>query len=422
MKTRRYLALIAFLALSLPCMANIEAVDLDRLPDSAGFRQSLGAVLANRAYVDHYSGDWKYPVAKDDLLASIGSFEEEVAALAAKDAANVDLSLLDLVLLGYLYNLDKPGIAALIEARAAALIAARPDDYRVLWLLGEFHASAARPVEAVSDFDRASALEGSAGPFPPAYHEARAMAFLFAGMYRNAMCAFETAATLRGVTPETYSPYAGMKKALVRPDLAATYKDSAVWEAGASAGGYRITNRAMGVSIPVAPEWKLRLTGYSPRRSIALITPQTLRDGSGRDIGISLLFWLSTAEEGYDAFVASSLASFKVVSREKRLVNGIEFEVCTWEDPSKYQAIGGAIGYFAFARLPPPAHPGTRIEYPHAAPASAGGGSPSYYALTQVLDRFDREVYVGIMMDSCHAIFDQASKLYWDLVGSTIFE
>jgi len=414
---------LAFLLAALPCHAGIEAVDLSALPPDADYRAEVESVIAHRDYADHYSFDWRYPVPKADVAAAISRLEERTAAFVETCPGNVELRLFDLVLLGYLYNLDSPGAAARIEAEGARARADFPAEYRVPWLLGEFLAGAARPVEAVREFEAALALGPPPGGFPPAFHEDLAAAYFYARMYRNAMAEYEVAAAGRGIRPTDYPVYVNLEKAFCAPDPEGEYANTAIWDLGALDDGYRLTSRAMGISVPVKPSWKLRLTGYSQRRAIAMLTPDRLRSPKGTSIGISLLFWLSVEDTSYDDFVLGLLKDFTVTSRELRTVNGIDFEVYTWEDPSKYGSIGGAIGYYVFARLPVPASPGIRIEYPRGIPETTGTG-PSYLRLGEasILDRFDREVYLGVMMDSCHDIFPQASELFWQLLGSAVLE
>jgi hypothetical protein len=424
MKPLRWPALaLAFLLAALPCHAGIEAVDLSALPASPDYRAEVESVIALRDYADHYSFDWRYPETKADVAAAVSRLEERTAALVETYPGNVDLRLFDLVLLGYLYNLDSPGAAARIEAEGARARADFPAEYRVPWLLGEFLAGAARPVEAVREFEAALALGQPPGGFPPAFHEDLAGAYFYARMYRNAMVEYEVAAAGREIRPEDYHVYGPIAEAFQAPDLDAEYANTAIWDLDVLDDGYRLTSRAMGISIPVKPSWKLRLTGYSQRRAIAMLTPDRLKSPAGTSIGISLLFWLSVEDMSYDDFVLELLKDFKVTARELRTVNGIDFEVYTWEDPSKYGNIGGAIGYYVFARLPAPSKPGLRIEYPRKIPKATGSG-PSYLQLGEasILDRFDREVYLGVMMDSCHDIFPQASELFWQLLASTVLE
>lgn len=414
---------LAFLLSALPCRADIEAVDLSALPADPDYRSAMEAALAYGGYVDHYSFDWQYPVAKADAAEAVSALEGRTAALIAANPGNCELRLFDLVLLGYLYNLDVPGTAARMETEAARARKDFPSDYRVPWLFGEFLAGAAKPVEAVREFEAALALGPPPGGYPPAFHEDLAAAFFYARMYRRAMAEYEAAAAGRGLRPEEYNVYGSLAEAFRAPELDAEYANTAIWDLDAVEDGYRLTSRALGISIPVKPSWKLRLTGYSQRRAIAVVTPDRLRNSKGASIGISLLFWLSVEDTSYDDFVLGLLKDFKVTSRELRTVNGIEFEVYTWEDPSKYGNIGGAIGYYVFARLPAPASPGMRIEYPQRIPKSTGTG-PSYLRLGEgtMLDRYNREVYLGVMMDSCHDIFPQASELFWQLLGLTVLE
>jgi len=414
---------LAFLLATLPCHADIEAIDLSALPADPDFRAEVDSVISYRDYVDHYSFDWRYPVAKADVAASVSRLEEKTVALVAAYPANVELRLFDLVLLGYLYNLDVAGTQARIEAVAARAKADFPSDYRIPWLLGEHLAGAAKPVEAMGEFEKALALAPPADSLPPAFHEDFAAACFYARMYRHAMSEYEAAAAGRGIRPADYPVYGSLEKAFSAPDIDGDYANTVIWDLDALDDGFRLTSRAMGISIPVKPSWKLRLTGYSQRRALAVLTPDRLKSPKGAAIGISLLFWLSVEDTSYEDFVLTLLKDFKVTSRELRTVNGIEFEVYTWEDPSKYGNIGGAIGYYVFARLPAPAKPGMRIEYPRRIPKSTGSG-PSYLQLAEgsILDRFGREVYLGVMMDSCHDIFPQASELFWQLLGSTVLE
>ena len=414
---------LAFLLAALPCHAGIEAVDLSALPADPDYRSGVEAVTAYSDYADHYSFDWRYPVPKAEVAAAISRLEERTAALAGTCPGNVDLRLFDLVLLGYLYNLDSPGAAARIEAEGARARADFPAEYRIPWLLGEQLAGAARPVEAVREFEKALDLAPPAASLPPAFHEDFATACFYARMYRNAMAEYETAAAGRGIRPADYPVYASLSRAFSAPDVDGEYANTSIWDLDALDDGYRLTNRAMGISIPVKPTWKLRLTGYSQRRAVAMLTPDRLESPKGRSIGISLLFWLSVEDTSYEDFVLDRLGDLKVTSRELRRVNGIDFEVYTGEDPTKYGNIGGAIGYYVFARLPAPAEPGMRIEYPRRIPESTGPG-PSYLQLAEgsILDRLDREVYLGVMMDSCHDIFPQASELFWQLLGAAVLE
>lgn len=414
---------MAFLLAALPCHAGIEAVDLSGLPADPGYRSEMETAIAYRDYADHYSFDWQYPVPKADVAAAIQGLAVRTAILAEAYPGNIELRLFDLVLLGYLYNLDSPGAAARMEAEAGRAKADFPAEYRVPWLLGEHLAGAARPVEALREFREALALAPSYGALPPAFHEDFAEARFYARMYRNAMAEYETAAAGRGIRPADYPVYASLSKAFSAPAIDGEYANTAIWDLGALDDGFRLTSRAMGISIPVKASWKLRLSGYSQRRAVAMLTPDRLRSPKGVSIGISLLFWLSVEDTSYDDFVLALLKDFKVSSREVRRVGGIDFEVYTWEDPTKYGNIGGAIGYYVFARLPAPAEPGMRIEYPRGIPESAGPG-PSYLQLAEgsILDRFDREVYLGVMMDSCHDIFPQASELFWKLLETTVLE
>ena len=98
--------------------ANIAAVNFQNLPSDTDFNQQLSKFVENSMYISVYTIKWEYPVSKDTVIAETKHFESTLSRINT-NLSNIDLCLLHIICLNYMYNLDIPQS----NDKASALIA-----------------------------------------------------------------------------------------------------------------------------------------------------------------------------------------------------------------------------------------------------------------------------------------------------------
>jgi hypothetical protein len=104
LKTLIFILLLAF---STTCYANIEAINFSNFPDDQRFRDEVNNFFEIAMYVDHYTPEWKYPIAKEVIVDQLKKLEKKTAKKISLSPKNIGLRLFQVLLLHYLYNLHE---------------------------------------------------------------------------------------------------------------------------------------------------------------------------------------------------------------------------------------------------------------------------------------------------------------------------
>jgi hypothetical protein len=414
---------ILIIAISTTSYANIEAIDFSKFPSDQQFRNEIDQLFKIITYVDHFTPDWKYPVTKDDLINQLKKLEKQTAEKISSSPKNIDLRLFQILLLHYLYNLNENENAKIINEKIITLKKNFPNEYRPFWLYGEHLAQAAKPVEAINEYKLVLNYMHDKTKLHPAFLENYSEACYFSGMFKSALDALEIASKKRNKPIDSYGMYKSLNNIFITSNIDAKYEKNECWTFAKTGNQYVIISRMLGLKLIVNKLWRINYTDYQNRKAALIITPEKLTNENGKSIGITVALFPITDEVPFDKFIDSSIKNFKVIKKEKKIINGQTLLIYEYDNPEIYKDLGGSHGYYAFIKLSYPEKPGLKIEVPLGIVSSGGsGGQIKYFRVKDIPDRFKHDVKIGIMLDSCNDIFKESSKLYFDLLENIIFE
>jgi len=420
LKTLIFILLLAF---STTCYANIEAINFSNFPDDQRFQDEVNNFFEIAMYVDHYTPEWKYPIAKEVLVDQLKKLEKQTAKKISLSPKNIDLRLFQVLLLHYLYNLHEIENFNKIKEKIASLKKDFPYEYRPYWLYGKHLAQAAVPVAAVNEYKYVLNIITDKTKLHPAFLEDYAEACYFSNMFKSALDALEIASRIRNEPINSYNMYKSLKKAFIVSNIDGKYEKNDCWIFIKSGDQYVILSRMLGLNIPVNKTWKVNYADYQKRKTALFITPDEIISKKGKNIGISIAIFPSTEEITFDEFINSFIKKSNALNKGEKIISGQSVLIYEYSNPEIYQNIGGSHGYYAFLRLPYPKQPGIKIEVPsEIINSSEQSGQVRYFAVKDIPDRFKHDVYICIMLDSCNEIFEESKKLYFESLGKMIFE
>ena len=250
-----------------------------------------------------------------------------------------------------------------------------------------------------------------------------AYACIMVQMFKTGMHILESAEKRGGTPIIAHSLYQSISKSMNDAEVENTYQDNDVWKVLKNNGKYYLQSRMLGSLLPLKDTWNLRFLGFENRKSICMITPDRLISKKGNGIQINMLIEYDAGNETYSDFRQRKQSNYPVTNHSILQINGREYDVFTFEDPSKYQNMGGAKGYYITTCLKYSPETGAKIESPIEINFNGSVNTgPGYYALTNMYNRINKDINVGILIDSSKEIFKEASDFIFSYLNDVIFE
>ena len=419
---RNILLILILFYVSAVCFANLHIIDVNKLPTNEVFGHNMATLNEIYQYVGHYSFEWNYPIDKNNLIEFLQAFHENINHV--NTANDYELNLLDTIILTYLYNLDAENIFVKIHEKIDKMKKDYPDEYRSYWLYGNFLISAAKPSEGYYEFKQMlEKFDIDLNIISLNFLYDYAYACIMVQMFKTGMYILESAEKRGGAPAAANSLYQSISKSANDVEIKNTYQEKDVWRVIKNNNNYYLQSRMLGSLLPLKETWGLRVFGIENRKSICIITPDELISKKGREIQINILIEYDIGNETYFDFRQRKQNNFPITNHSVLQINNQEYDVFTFEDPSKYQNMGGAKGYYITTCLKYSPKTGVKIELPIEMNFSGSGNDgPHYYRISDFYNRINKDINVGILVDSSEEIFEEASDFIFAYLENIIFE
>jgi hypothetical protein len=416
---KRVLPFLVWVLVAFHAPAEIRVVDLGRLAaDYPALGPDLDFVVAHLDALDHWSPEWKFSLEKGDAAARVQALEARVGDLVSSHGADVDLRLLDLTLLQYLYNLDAPGAGDRFREMSQRASEDFPGDYRPRWFRGEFFADAGRSVEAVAEYQSfLGSVQALDQVVPSALWDYAKAAYL-ATMVRTSAVVCQKFAQRTGQDLAQVPLYGIVSERLVTTDPGATYAAPDLWSVDAPGETQTVYSQVLGFRARVPGSWKLGFGGYSQGRAALTAQPPAIVSSQGKAITIHVVATFSTVAASLGDLMATNLRSlgsdYTVAAPVPRHLGSTDFLVSRVTNSHLYPDRGGMAGYAVFVACPYSETAGYNLDQPRRPPAGSG---TSYFQVQARQDRVPAPVYEMILVDSCQEIAAETDQLFFDFLA-----
>jgi hypothetical protein len=414
---------VCFMCAAALC-AETAMVDFTKLPNDAALRAGIDGLRGKEVMFRFYVPDdfWKFSPTKAQVADSVEAVFRQVESLITGGASGIDLRLYRVLLMSYLYNLDRGDYHDVILSATDELKRDFPGDYRPYWARG-FHVS-----ETMDVLDSLEDFQYIVDHFPQKelladFWDDFGRAAGLCVMPSHAMAALETAAGIRGgFTAESGDLYARIKKGLKRPEDAPDMKVEDFMKVGKIGDDFEITARPFGIRFTIPSAWEVGSLAVQKNAFIIGAQSPSIGIPGGKQASYSILLMNQARPAAtFEAFKADIMGNLK--NAVKVALDGIDarWEVYEVRDSSLYSEIGGMHGYIAFLRAAEPKVKGLAIEKLGAPPRTGEGGS-SYWVLKDLLIRYDGDIHYMVLLDSCEGIFKQSQEDFLKFMRGIVIE
>lgn len=414
-------SIILTIALSVAVTASLSAspgaINFNNVPQTDEFNEKLIAFMTAYPYLRYWANKTyeEQTQAAQILLDELNSIKKP----------NVDEQLLKLLVMRCLYNQDKC-TSQEIENLYKSIVKKFPKCAEVHWLYGNYLSTTTYSKKALEEMEKY--LEMTDGNINLYFLEDYAVTNMTCDRKLRAFYDIKRYASALKKKPEDFEVYKTLKKQIIESSPDKTYTYDQIWSAKlvkqeGDKNFYNFESSMIGTSIPVQGSWELKYTGYEDNQIVtALIKPDPVKF-KGESIGFSMILFVSPKTTS----VMDSLAGAEILKTEKKVYNGVEWTVYTYEDKSRYQDIRkGAKGYVYTATIEPTEVSGLNCETPLdlnlMLSQTNGNEQINYYKTKKTFTRLNIPLQYTIFVDSCNAIDKETEKFLDKFMSEAIFE
>jgi hypothetical protein len=181
------------------------------------------------------------------------------------------------------------------------------------------------------------------------------------------------------------------------------------------------TSRPLGIKIPVDSTWNVSLYDFNNRQSAFIITPPTIKNTKGLEIGytVAILFKSANENEKLEDYLNTFVAKYS--DKRKIILSDKYDKMMAYEviDKSMYKDIGGGHLYIIGIERKAPKYPGLLLEVP-STPPEGPAGQVNYFTATDIKTRFKGKIFYAIMLDSCEDIHELSFAVFNELFSNQI--
>jgi hypothetical protein len=400
--------------------ANTAAVNFENLPSDAMFKNQLSKFLENSKYMSVYTYKWDYSVSKDNVIADTISFESTLSRLNT-NLNSIDLCLLHIICLTYMYNLDVPQSNERASTLLKTCIQKYPNEYRFHWINGNFLCSKTHIQDGIYEF--IDVLRNEDHNIQPEFLEDFAYNCMLSNMCFNGIYALNIAAEMKGINVVQYPFYKTLKEQIIPFDVNKEFPKEQIWIPITDRNkNHYFTSTALGTSIPINSNWKVNYTNYSNHSATLMFMPERIKAKNGNDIGISMLIHYDINNQELNSYINNQIKGYTIVKKEQKKINNNEFEIFYIKDDSKYPNMGGARGIIAFTEVNKSFYSNVSVEFPMNLPSNDQGKEIGYFRPKQKFDRTDAPIKVCMVLDSCNDVFVESNTIFTKFMDDCIFE
>ncbi|HWW41407.1 hypothetical protein [Pedobacter sp.] len=325
---------------SVGAFANVNFIDISKISNESKLLIAFQSIKDNLQYIDHWSIQWTYGIPKQEL---IGKLRDNYSIYSSITKKNEELNLLLGDIAHYLYNLDDSGYYNYAVDNYNLAIKESPNDYRTYWFLGYHYALSNVPLQAIDNFTKAQHLLPTNQPAE--FWDEFAYASAFTGMQSHCIFAMDKVKNISGKAGnfENEQGQAVYKK-IVEVDKNKSYKKEDIWTAS-KGDKIAFTSRPLGIKILVDSTWNVSLYDFNNRQSAFTITPPTIKNKKGLEIGytVAILFKSANENENLGDYLSTLVAKYsdkRKITFSDKYDKMVAYEVI---DKSMYKDIGVVI-------------------------------------------------------------------------------
>ncbi|MGD0800470.1 MAG: hypothetical protein ABR906_04060 [Terracidiphilus sp.] len=405
--------LLAFLLFPLAAFAlsEVEAIHADRLPQETAVLAALDDTRQLEPYCYSYTPDWKYSIAKADVVARLGK-DLSSLNLALKDHPdNAELLLLTGLVARFAYNLDAPGSyeAALKVLGQTQKLA--PSDIRAPWFRATLLCQTAKPTtgaEQMLDIESSHAWDQLPAAFWDDYMECATVAdmpvhFLRALDHSEKLHApsLEARDVIADATRKRFDPFDPKKE----------YEPKKVWQAVKVGDDPQFTSTTCGARLRARGDWHIDRLEVTNGSCVAQFrTGPYKATVNKRTPNVLLLVQQPKENESLQEYSKKFLKSGTFEPYSPANCPAATCIALKGIQPESYKEDGGGRSRIVIFERDQPEFPGLIFETPQTLPKSDDKTGVQAYHPGQIQQRMPGKLYYLVLVDTATSIEEPAMK------------
>lgn len=403
-----YITLFICAFICVPGFANIDHINMDKISTEATQIKHFNFIKDHKKYYDRWTQNWTHDQPKASLITAL---KDAYTSFSAIPQQNTELQLLLGDISHYLYNMEVSETFQLAVKNYELAIKSSPEDVRGYWFLG-YHFGLANVIpKAIDQFALAQKMQ--LGVHAGGFWNDYAYVSTVAGMPSTTVYAMKKAKLAfgkPGAFENEFGPQTRAHFTEIQPDQ--QYKNIEIWDA-LKGEIVSFISRPLGVKLLLDSTWRVNIPDYKNRQGVFVITPPTLKNKEGKDIGYTMLLMLKVAGEGeqLSSYVEKLVGKYPTrqkISFSNKYDQMIAYEI---KDKNMYPHLGGGHLYTVGIERDNPEDPGLLLEQPVVLPMKANG-QMTYARANQSQNRFPGKIFYVFLLDSCEDIHEQSLETF----------
>ena len=411
MKKRFFIFVLFFTFCKIFCF-DIQYIDTSKIKKVQKYADELDFLYKNAPFLNGFIPDeyWKAPISKAEYRGKLKGILEILSEYP--ENKNQEYLLLKAYVCEALYHLDADDSYEETVRAYNAIDKLKDKDYRYKWVSGLFYARAAKPFEAIRQFDyvlKRIPREKLHPDFIADYAYAELLAFMPKRAVSDLLYYYDTT----GADPAKDKLLQSLQDDFI------DYKDgedvpfTEVFRPVERESGKGFFSRLLGLWLPLASDDQPRFFNLSDGSvSIQIRVPIKAAQYSGSTYSIMIASFLSNDKKV--TRIIESLPNRKKIT----LAVSDQYEIYEYSNTQEYIRFGGMHGLLAIVRAPYNPALETEIEAP--LKASSSGDAQGFHILPfkKEFNRYKGELIHIILLDSAEGFYKESVSRYIDLLNN----
>ncbi|MGH9519583.1 MAG: tetratricopeptide repeat protein [Terriglobales bacterium] len=397
--------------LTLPAVAQLRQIRLDRLPADPSVRAAYGEALKLEPLTGDFQPEWKFSASKADVASAMQRALGALQRAVPNDPGNEELLLLTGMVAAQANNVDVSGSFAATQTALQKASQLDPHDPRPAGLLGALQCGEGDSVTGMNTF-LGVAKDFAPGQLSAGFWSSYLTCSIFAHMLEHVILAADNLRAMRPLTVAEKQSESEARRLLVVPDPGKSYSPGDFWSEfpipGSTASdmvtfvcGYRLPRDGKGqlMLYPMQKNACIVQTKYGP----------LVAAGGGTSYSINILVIAQPATPG------QSLANFAHGFVQRFSSQPAAVPTCPAPPCLAYSLIsvsrGGEAGFVTIFRSRAPRYPGLIFEAPRHLDDKNDQRNPQYRQLLPRLTRGADEINFTVVLDAAPPILTQAMTI-----------
>jgi len=415
---RIFLASLLILFISIPALAGLKDIKVEKLPQDKSVITAYNDMLAIEPYVERWGPEWHHEIAKEKVVAVARRSLEELQKACESFPENEELLLLTGEVAHYAHNVDVEGTGALADSALRRAIALEPSDVRPEWFLGNHLVQTGRSREGAENL-LAIESQHSWKELPATFWDDYIEACIITNMPAHALRAGNYLARMHAEPSRLRDTYLDIaRKRFTVPDAAGSQEVRSVWYAHETGSecGVEFVASAFGVSLCAKAEWRVQPSGGKNGQTTFVFELGPYKCPAG-DVTPEILLIVRQAKPGesLEDFLRASAPNkpgSQLTTRASALL--CPAQLCLSAEivrPGGYQEAGDAHAFVTVFQREAPDFPSLLFEHPSQLPQGEEG-KISYFHPNEFLHRFEGRLYYMVLLDTASSVREPAQKDY----------